>query len=86
MFEADLFWPKATARPLAHGCDDGVDVDSHDNIWLVHRNTPDQFVARTEIGMTTTPLVSACCQQLPVLAFDQDGNLIQSWGGPERKQ
>tara|TARA_B100001123_G_scaffold434432_1_gene560988 strand:- start:54 stop:1010 length:957 start_codon:yes stop_codon:yes gene_type:complete len=33
--------------------------------------------------MTTNPPVSACCQPgPPVLAFDQDGNLIQSWGGP----
>ena len=83
MFEVDPFWPKPLPDHWLMGATIGVDVDSHDNIWLVHRNTPDQFVARTEIGMTTNPPVSACCQPgPPVLAFDQDGNLIQSWGGP----
>ena len=83
MFEVDPLWPKNLPDHWLMGATIGVDVDSSDTIWLVHRNTPDQFVANTEVGMTTDPPVAACCQPgPPVLAFDQEGNLVNSWGGP----
>lgn len=82
-FQVDPFWPKPLPNHWIMGATIGVDVDSHDNIWLVHRNTPDQFAANTEAGSDQTPPVSECCSAAPpVLSFDQDGNLIQSWGGP----
>jgi DNA-binding beta-propeller fold protein YncE len=82
-FQVDPFWPKPLPNHWIMGATIGVDVDSHDNIWLVHRNTPDQFAANTEAGADQDPPVSECCAAAPpVLAFDQDGNLIQSWGGP----
>ena len=83
MFVVDPLWPKNLPDHWLMGATIGVDVDSSDTIWLVHRNTPDQFVARTEVGMTTDPPVAVCCQPgPPVLAFDQEGNLVHSWGGP----
>ena len=83
LFQVDPFWPKPLPNHWIMGATIGVDVDSHDNIWLVHRNTPDQFAANTEAGADQDPPVSECCSAAPpVLAFDQDGNLIQSWGGP----
>lgn len=82
-FQVDPFWPKPLPNHWIMGATIGVDVDSHDNIWLVHRNTPDQFAANTEAGSDQSPPVSECCSAAPpVLAFDQDGNLVQSWGGP----
>ncbi len=83
MFQVDPFWPKPLPNHWIMGPTIGVDVDSHDNIWLVHRNTPDQFVATTQIGAAQDPPLSECCRPAPpVLAFDRDGNLVQSWGGP----
>ena len=83
MFEVDPLWPKNLPDHWLMGPTIGVDVDSTDTIWLVHRNTPDQFVARTEIGLVQDPPLAECCQPgPPVLAFDQAGNLVYSWGGP----
>ncbi len=83
MFVVDPLWPKNLPDHWLMGATIGVDVDSSDTIWVVHRNTPDQFAATTEIGLTQDPPVSECCQPgPPVLAFDQEGNLVHSWGGP----
>ena len=83
MFEVDPIWPKNLPNHWLMGPTIGVDVDSRDNIWLVHRNTPDQFAARTEIGLVQDPVLSECCAPgPPVLVFDQAGNLVDSWGGP----
>lgn len=82
-FQVDPFWPKPLPNQWIMGATIGVDVDSNDNIWLVHRNTPDQFMASQEIGAAQDPPLSSCCRPAPpVLAFDRDGNLVQSWGGP----
>ena len=82
MFEVDPLWPKNLPDHWLMGPTIGVDVDSTDTIWLVHRNTPDQFDAFTEIGLVQDPPVAECCQPAPpVLAFDQEGNLVYSWGG-----
>ena len=83
MFEVDPLWPKNLPNHWLMGPTIGVDVDSQDHIWAVHRNTPDQFAARTEIGLAQDPPLSECCQPgPPVLEFDQEGNLAGSWGGP----
>lgn len=82
-FQVDPFWPKPLPNHWILGEAIGVDVDANDNIWMVHRNTPDRFVANTQIGAAQDPPLSECCRPAPpVLAFDRDGNLIQSWGGP----
>ena len=83
MFEVDPLYPKSLGNHWLMGPTIGVDVDSTDTVWIVHRNTPDQFVANTEIGLAQNPPLSECCRPgPPVLAFDQEGNLVKSWGGP----
>lgn len=83
LFEVDPFWPKPLPEHWLMGPTIGVTVDQNDGIWIVHRNTPDQFAARTEIGQVQDPQLSQCCQPgPPVLHFDQDGNLLHAWGGP----
>ena len=83
MFEVDPFWPKPLPNHWILGATIGVDVDSRDDVWLVHRNTPDQFAGRTELGSAQDPPLSECCSPAPpVLHFDSDGNLVDSWGGP----
>jgi DNA-binding beta-propeller fold protein YncE len=82
MFEVDPFFPKNVGNHGLMGPIIGVDVDSTDTVWIVHRNTPNQFVATTEIGAAQNPPLSECCRPAPpVLAFDQQGNLKYSWGG-----
>ena len=82
-FEVDPLFPQPLPNHWLLGPTIGVTVDSRDHIWIVHRNTPDQFVARTEIGLVQDPPLSECCAPgPPVLEFDQDGNLISSFGGP----
>ena len=83
MFEVDPTWPDNLPNHWLMGPTIGVDVDAQDNIWIVHRNTPDQFVATTEIGLAQDPPLSQCCQPgPPVMVFNQEGDLIDSWGGP----
>ena len=83
MFQVDPFWPKPLPNHWILGATIGVDVDSRDHVWIVHRNTEDQFAMRTEAGAATDPPVSECCAPAPsVLEFDPDGNLVGSWGGP----
>ena len=61
----------------------GVDVDSHDHIWVVHRNTLANFQRVTETDLLAENGVPDCCEPAPsVLVFDQAGNLLDSWGGP----
>ena len=82
-FEVDPLFPKNLPNHWLMGPTIGVDVDSRDNIWVVHRNTPDQFVGRTEIGLVQDPPLATCCAPGdPVLVFNQEGDLIDSWGGP----
>ena len=83
MFQVDPFWPKPLPNHWIQGATIGVDVDSRDDVWLVHRNTPDQFAGRTELGAAQDPPLSECCNPAPpVLHFDSDGNLLNAWGGP----
>jgi DNA-binding beta-propeller fold protein YncE len=58
----------------------GIGVDAQDHIWIVHR--PDTLSAN-ETAADQTPPAAACCSAAPpVLEFDQEGNLLRSWGGP----
>jgi hypothetical protein len=66
-FQVDPYWPKPLPNDWLVGNVVGVAVDSHDNVWITHR-------PRSQAGADKTP---------PVLAFDQAGNLIQSWGGKD---
>ena len=83
LFEVDPFWPKPLPDHGLLGATIGVAVDSRDHVYIVHRNTPDQFAARTEVGAAQNPPLSECCVPAPpVLEFDPDGNLVAGWGGP----
>ena len=82
MFEVDPMWPKNLPNHWLMGPTIGVDVDSRDHIWVVHRNTRDQFAVGTEIGLALDPPVSECCAPgPPVLEFDQEGNFVSGFGG-----
>ena len=79
-FEVDPMWPKPLPNHWVIGQTIGVSVDAQDHVWIVHRAGS---LEPKEIYMSANPPAADCCQPAPpVLAFDQEGNLIQHWGGP----
>jgi hypothetical protein len=83
LFEVDPFWPKPLPNHWLIGPTIGIEVDGNDGVWIVQRNTPDQFAANTEIGLAQDPPLSECCQPgPPIMHFDPEGNLLHAWGGP----
>ena len=80
MFEVDPLWPQPLPNHWVLGSAVGVTVDSQDRIWIVHRRNGNP---RTELGAASDPPSGECCLAAPnVLGYDQEGNLIGSWGGP----
>jgi len=66
VFAVDTSWPSLPAG-WTLGNVAKVSVDSHDNIWLIHRPVT------VPKGKISAP---------PVLEFDQNGKLLRAWGGP----
>ena len=82
MFEVDPFWPKPLPNHWILGSTIGVGVDSRDHVFIVHRGLP-SLNERTEAGAAMDPPTGECCLPAPpVLEFDPEGNLVNSWGGP----
>ena len=79
-FNVDPFWPKELPNSWIMGQVGGMAVDRHDHIWVLQRPSLDTV---EELGAAQTPPRSQCCLPTPpVLVFDTQGNLLQSWGGP----
>jgi hypothetical protein len=80
MFEVDPMWPKPLPNHWVIGQTIGVSVDAQDHIWIIHRQGS---LEPKEIYSAANPPMAECCTPAPpVLAFDQEGNLVQHWGGP----
>jgi len=79
-YRVDPFWPQELPNNWITGQIGGLAVDREDHIWVLQRpstNTVD------ETGASLTPPRSMCCIAAPpVLEFDKQGHLLQSWGGP----
>jgi len=79
IFEVDPFWPKPINGLL--GMAIGVWVDEQDYVWIIHRSSA--TLHNNEKGAELNPPIAECCRGAPpVLAFDPEGNLVKSWGGP----
>jgi hypothetical protein len=79
-FKVDPSWPKELPNNWIMGQVGGMAVDRHDHIWVLQRPSLDTV---DELGAAQTPPRSMCCLPTPpVLEFDTQGNLLQSWGGP----
>ncbi len=79
-FKVDPSWPKELPNNWIMGQVGGMAVDRHDHIWVLQRPSLDTV---DELGAAQTPPWSQCCFAAPpVLVFDAQGNLLQSWGGP----
>lgn len=81
VFKADASWPRLPENMIL-GQISGLDVDKDDNIWIANRPNALGF---TDIGRDSNPpMTQACCSAPPhILQFDQDGNVLRGWGGPE---
>ncbi|QNE04813.1 two-component regulator propeller domain-containing protein [Croceicoccus marinus] len=81
LFQADASWPRLP-QDMILGQSPGLSVDSQDTIWVLTRpNSLDP----TESGLAQDPAIALACCRLPphVLRFDQEGNLLSGWGGPQ---
>ncbi|ARU15324.1 two-component regulator propeller domain-containing protein [Croceicoccus marinus] len=81
LFQADASWPRLPEDTIL-GQSPGLAVDSQDTIWVLTRpNSLDP----TESGLAQDPPIALACCRLPphVLRFDQEGNLLSGWGGPQ---
>jgi DNA-binding beta-propeller fold protein YncE len=79
-FEVDPMWPKPLPNHWVTGNIIGVSVDSKDHIWVIHRQGT---LEPKEVYASANPPAAECCLPAPpVLEFDEDGNLLASWGGP----
>src|SRR5579862_5122480 len=80
-YKVDPSWPKELPNNWIVGQIGGMNVDSQNHIWVLQRpgsDTPDEISADP-----SSPRHAMCCFPAPpVLEFDQEGNLLKSWGGP----
>ena len=80
VLEVDPFWPKPLPNKWLLGHVIGVAVDSRDHIWVLHRP---RSLTDSERGAAVDPPTSECCVPAPaVIEFDQEGDVVQAWGGP----
>ena len=81
-FEVDPLWPKPLPNHWILGSAVGVGVDSRDHVFIIHRGLS-TLEPRTEAGADAKPPLGECCRAAPpILEFDPQGNLVNSWGGP----
>ena len=71
-YQVDPSWPKPLPNHWLVGAVAGVAVDAKDHVWITHRPSTLQ-PNETRSFWKAAP---------PVLEFDQEGNLVSSWGGP----
>jgi NHL repeat len=79
-FEVDPSWPKPLPNNWILGQVAGIAVDGQDHVWIIQRP---RTLTDDEKGAALDPPRSKCCAPAPpVIEFDQDGNVVQAWGGP----
>lgn len=80
VFQFDPAWPKPLPNNWTLGNVVGVAVDARDDIWVIHR--PGSLTAE-EAGAAASPPLAECCRPAPaVIEFNQEGEVVQAWGGP----
>jgi DNA-binding beta-propeller fold protein YncE len=80
LFTPDPLWSKALPNKWVTGAVGGTAVDSHDNVWVFHRESS---IPDGEKAASLTPPQAECCIPAPaVLEFSPAGRLLQAWGGP----
>jgi DNA-binding beta-propeller fold protein YncE len=78
-FQVDPAWPKPLPNNWIMGQPSGISVDGDDHIWVVQR--PRSLTDDEKAASFSPPRSKCCIPAPPVLEFDQQGNLLRSWGG-----
>src|SRR4051794_20712213 len=79
-FRPDPLWSQALPNKWVTGAVGGMAVDSHDNVWVFHREAS---IPDGEKAASLNPPQAECCVPAPaVLEFSPAGKLLQAWGGP----
>src|SRR3974377_731995 len=71
-------WPQTLPDKWIIGVIGGIFVDSRDHIWINQR--PSSLDAREKRASTATNVI-CCVPAPPVIEFDQNGKVVQGWGG-----
>ncbi|MBM3779038.1 MAG: hypothetical protein FJW23_12535 [Acidimicrobiia bacterium] len=80
IFEVDPLWPKPLPNNWVTGGIVGVGVDADDRVWVMHRPS---FIVANERAAADGRTSLCCYPAPPVLVFDEEGNVVKSWG-PQR--
>ena len=79
-FKVDPAWPKPLPNNWILGQVGGLAVDAQDNVWVFQRP---RSLTKDEAAASFNPPRSRCCVPAPsVLVYNQAGDIINSWGGP----
>ena len=79
-YGVDPWWPKPLPAKWQFGAVAGVAVDRQDHIWVIQRPGS---MTDDEKAASFNPPRAACCVPAPsVVEFDQQGNVLRSWGLP----
>lgn len=81
LFRVDPFWPKTLPNNWSMQQVTGISIDDKGHIWFLNRpSKPDPL----EIIAESDPRAVLCCVIGPeVVELDQDGNVVNAWGGPD---
>lgn len=81
-YALDPTWPKLPLpNHWALGLINGIHVDAKNHLWLYH--SP-ELVPKNTLGAMQNPPTSVCCVPAPaIIEFDEAGNVLRAWGGPE---
>jgi DNA-binding beta-propeller fold protein YncE len=78
-FEVDPLWPKPIPNEGLLGMTIGASIDEQDNLWVTHRGSA--TLHNNEKGAELNPPIAMCCRSAaPVMAFNQNGDMVRAWG------
>lgn len=87
LFRYDPAWPKPLPNSMKVGHVVGISVDSRNHVWIVHRpkslKGSETEAADGRYGAFVGAISGCCRGALPVVEFDQTGEMVQNWGGPQ---
>ncbi len=70
-YEVDPYWPKPLPNRWVTGDVGGVCVDAKDHVFIVNRQNLEEKETETAVSAP------------PVIEFDPDGNVVNTWGDPK---
>jgi hypothetical protein len=77
----DPFWPKPLPNRWSMQQVVGIWVDDTEHVWFLNRG---RGALPIELAAEPGPEAALCCVRGPeVIELDQEGNVVNAWGGPE---